>query len=37
MPIEINGMARVILTVNRFDLARVFYGKLLPESGMKPV
>jgi hypothetical protein len=27
----------VILTVSRFDLARAFYGKLLPEFGMKPV
>lgn len=35
--IEINGMAHVILTVSRFDLARTFYGKLLPELGMKPV
>jgi catechol 2,3-dioxygenase-like lactoylglutathione lyase family enzyme len=35
--IEINGMAHVILTVSRFDLARAFYGKLLPEFGMKPV
>jgi catechol 2,3-dioxygenase-like lactoylglutathione lyase family enzyme len=35
--IEINGMAHVILTVNRFDLARAFYGRLLPEFGMKPV
>jgi catechol 2,3-dioxygenase-like lactoylglutathione lyase family enzyme len=35
--IGINGMARVILTVSRFDLARAFYGKLLPELGMKPV
>jgi hypothetical protein len=31
MAIEINGMAHVILTVSRFDLARAFYGKLLPE------
>jgi len=35
--ININGMAHVILTVSRFDLARAFYGKLLPEFGMKPV
>ena len=33
MTIEINGMAHVILTVSRFDLARAFYGKLLPEFG----
>jgi hypothetical protein len=26
-----------ILTVSRFDLARAFYGKLLPEFGMKPI
>jgi hypothetical protein len=37
MTIEINGMAHVILTVSRFDLARVSYGKLLPEFGMEPV
>jgi catechol 2,3-dioxygenase-like lactoylglutathione lyase family enzyme len=37
MTIEINGMAHVILTVSRFDLAREFYGKLLPQLGMKPV
>ena len=37
MRIEINGMAHVILTVSRFDLARAFYGMLLPEFGMKPV
>ena len=35
--IAINGMAHVILTVSRFDLARAFYGKLLPQLGMKPV
>ena len=34
MTIEINGMAHVILTVSRFDLARAFYGKLLPEFGL---
>jgi hypothetical protein len=27
MTIEISGMAHVILTVSRFDLARAFYGK----------
>src|SRR5262252_2798574 len=37
MMIDINGMAHVILTVSRFDLARAFYGKLLPAFGMKPV
>src|ERR1700694_418031 len=37
MTIEINGMAHVILTVSRFDLAREVYRKLLPQFGMKPV
>jgi hypothetical protein len=37
MTIEIKGMAHVILTVSWFDLARAFYGKLLPEFGMKAV
>ena len=27
MTIDINGMAHVILTVSRFDLARAFYSK----------
>ena len=35
--ININGMAHVILTVSRFDLARAFYSRLLPEFGMAPV
>jgi catechol 2,3-dioxygenase-like lactoylglutathione lyase family enzyme len=35
--IDINGMAHVILTVSQFDLARAFYGRLLPEFGMKVV
>ena len=35
--IEINGMAHVILTVSRFDLARAFYGELLPFLGLKKV
>ncbi len=37
MTIEINGMAHVILTVSRFDVARDFYRKLLPQFGMKPM
>src|SRR5260370_36060591 len=37
MTIEINGMAHVILTVSRFDVARDFYRKLLPQFGVKPV
>ncbi len=35
--IEINGMAHVILTVSRFEAARDFYRRLLPQFGMKPV
>ena len=37
MTIEINGMAHVILTVSRFEVAREFYRKLLPEFGIKPM
>jgi catechol 2,3-dioxygenase-like lactoylglutathione lyase family enzyme len=37
MTIDINGMAHVILSVSRFDIAREFYRKLLPEFGMKVV
>jgi catechol 2,3-dioxygenase-like lactoylglutathione lyase family enzyme len=37
MTIAINGMAHVILTVSRFDLARAFYGRLLPACGMTVV
>ena len=37
MTIDINGMAHVILTVSRFELAREFYRKLLPAFGMKIV
>src|SRR6516164_10501860 len=37
MTIEINGMAHMILTVSQFDAARAFYGRLLPEFGMKVV
>jgi catechol 2,3-dioxygenase-like lactoylglutathione lyase family enzyme len=37
MTIGINGMAHVILTVSRFELARDFYRRLLPQFGMKPV
>ena len=37
MAIGINGMAHVILTVSRFDVAREFYRRLLPEFGMSPV
>src|SRR5690242_7438468 len=34
MTIDVNGMAHVILTVSRFDVAREFYRKLLPWFGM---
>jgi catechol 2,3-dioxygenase-like lactoylglutathione lyase family enzyme len=37
MTIAINGMAHVILTVSRFEAARDFYRKLLPQFGMRPV
>jgi hypothetical protein len=37
MTIDISGMAHVILTGSRFEVAREFYRKLLPEFGMKPV
>src|ERR1700730_12022974 len=37
MTIEINGMAHVILTVSRFEVAREFDRKLPPEFGMKIV
>lgn len=37
MTIEINGMAHVVLTVSRFEAARAFYGRLLPQLGMMPV
>lgn len=34
---EINGIAHVFLTVSDWEAARAFYGRLLPELGMKPV
>jgi catechol 2,3-dioxygenase-like lactoylglutathione lyase family enzyme len=34
---EINGIAHIQLTVNDFDAARAFYGKLLPYLGLTPV
>ena len=37
MTIEINGMAHVILTVSRFEVAREFYRRLMPEFGLKGV
>src|ERR1700733_272296 len=37
MTIEINGMAHVMLTVSRFEVARAFYRELLPHFGMTPV
>ena len=35
--IEINGMALINLTVSKFEKAREFYTKLLPEFGMECV
>ena len=35
--IDINGMAHVVLTVNKFDEAREFYCKLLPFLGLTKV
>src|ERR1700737_1361498 len=35
MAIEINGMAHVILTVSRFEVAREFYRRLVSGFGMK--
>ena len=35
--IEVNGMAHVILTVSRFDEARLFYNTLLPFLGLQKV
>ncbi len=35
--IEINGMAHVILTVSQFDLAKAFYGRLMPVLGLECV
>ena len=37
MTIAINGMAHVMLTVSRFEVAREFYRRLLPAFGMRPV
>src|ERR1700726_4166752 len=37
MTIQMNGMVHVILPVSRFDVARDFYRKLLPQLEMKPV
>lgn len=37
MTVEINGMAHVILTVSRFEEARDFYRRLLPQFGMRIV
>ena len=37
MAIEINGMAHVVVTVSRFEIAREFYRRRLPEFGRKVV
>ena len=34
---EINGIAHIQITAGRYDLAREFYGKLLPFLGLKQV
>ena len=34
---EINGIAHLFVTAGDFARSREFYGKLLPELGMKPV
>jgi catechol 2,3-dioxygenase-like lactoylglutathione lyase family enzyme len=36
-PMEVNGGAHVFLTASNFERSRVFYRKLLPFLGMKPV
>jgi catechol 2,3-dioxygenase-like lactoylglutathione lyase family enzyme len=35
--IEINGIAHVFVTASDFTRSRAFYGRFLPELGMKPV
>lgn len=35
--IDINGMAHIVLTVRKWEEAKAFYGRLLPEMGMKKV
>lgn len=35
--IEVNGMAHVILTVSRFEVAKPFYEKLMPALGLQKV
>jgi catechol 2,3-dioxygenase-like lactoylglutathione lyase family enzyme len=35
--IDINGMAHLVITVNKWEEATAFYKKLLPEMGMKEV
>ena len=34
---EINGLAHVVLTVSNWQAARAFYGKLLPQLGLRCV
>jgi len=33
--IEVNGMAHVILTVSRYDVAKAFYSRLMPALGLQ--
>jgi len=35
--IEVNGMAHVMLTVSQYDLAKAFYGRLMPALGLECV
>ena len=34
---EINGIAHIQITTGRYDVAREFYGKLLPFLGLRQV
>jgi catechol 2,3-dioxygenase-like lactoylglutathione lyase family enzyme len=36
-PIEVNGIAHVILTASNFERSREFYRKLLPFLGLQPM
>jgi catechol 2,3-dioxygenase-like lactoylglutathione lyase family enzyme len=36
-PMEVNGMAHVILTASNFERSREFYRKLLPFLGLQPM
>src|SRR5260370_16862368 len=36
-PMEVNGMAHVLLTASNFERSREFYRKLLPFLGLQPM